>query len=137
MFLHSPLTIVERHGHQKESLPPNAETPCGTDATINEGWLDLKVQNNTPNLFQIEIGFDREYMYGSIFSDRESLYDYRIYNKRVSYFREKGKIYLEASVDCLKTDRATQESRDIHLYNTVHQVEYELPEDINIINKGD
>lgn len=137
MFLHSPLTIVERHGHQKESLPPNAETPCGTDATINEGWLDLKVENNTPDLFQIEIGFDREYMYGSIFSDRESLYDYRIYNKRVSYFREKGKIYLEASVDCLKTDRGTQESRDIHLYNTVHQVEYELPEDIIIINKGD
>lgn len=137
MFLHTPLTVVERHGHQKESLPPTAGIPCGTDATINEGWLDLKVKNCTSDLFQIRISFDSEYMYGYIFSDKEPLCEYRIYNKSVTYFRKKEKVFLEASVDCLKTDKTGQKCSDIHLYDVVHEVEYELSEDINIINKGD
>ena len=71
MFLHT-LTIVERHGHRVESFPSTDEDqPCGTDATVNEGWLDLKVKNETDQTFQILITFDEEYMYGEICSDRE------------------------------------------------------------------
>lgn len=54
MFLHTPMTIIERHGHAVESFPSTTEDlPCGTDATINEGWLDLKVKNDTDSSFQI------------------------------------------------------------------------------------
>ena len=69
LFLHTPLTVVERHGHAVESFPSTTEDlPCGTDATINEGWLDLKIRNDTDNTFQIEISFDDKYMYGRILS---------------------------------------------------------------------
>lgn len=61
LFLHTPLTIVERHGHAVESFPSTTEDlPCGTDATINEGWLDLKLCNDTDIIFQIEINFDND-----------------------------------------------------------------------------
>lgn len=66
LFLHTPLTVIERHGHAVESFPSTTEElPCGTDATINEGWLDLKICNDTDNTFQVVVEFDDEYMYGS------------------------------------------------------------------------
>jgi len=72
MFLHTPLTIVERHGHAVEAFPTTTEAlPCGTDATINEGWLDLKVRNDTEAIFQISISFDENFMYGQMRSDRD------------------------------------------------------------------
>lgn len=38
MFLHTPLTIVERHGHAVCSFPTTTEElPKGTDATVSEG----------------------------------------------------------------------------------------------------
>ena len=64
MFLHTPLTVIERHGHAALSFPSTTEDfPKGTDATVNEGWLDLKVCNKTDNTFQIEIDFDDNTMY--------------------------------------------------------------------------
>ena len=90
MFLHTPLTVIERHGHAVESFPSTTEDlPCGTDATINEGWLDLKVRNETENPFQIEISFDDSFMYGRILSEAPVNIDYRVYNSTVFYIKRK------------------------------------------------
>ena len=49
LFLHAPLTILERHGHDRKDFPePPSDALLGVDATIYEGWLDLKVRNDTP-----------------------------------------------------------------------------------------
>lgn len=73
LFLHTPMTVIERHGHAVEWFPPTTEDlPCGTDATINEGWLDLKVRNDTVQTFQIEICFDDRFMYGRILSQNQN-----------------------------------------------------------------
>ena len=54
VFLHTPLTIIERHPHLIEDFPsPDKDIPVGVDATINEGWQDLKVKNNTNQTFKI------------------------------------------------------------------------------------
>ena len=46
LFLMSPLTVVERHGHKIKSFPnPDKSSLEGIDATISSGWLDLKVKN--------------------------------------------------------------------------------------------
>ena len=59
MFLHTPLTIVERHPHQIKDFPsPDEDEPDGVDATVSEGWLDLKVKNNTNLIFQIKISIN-------------------------------------------------------------------------------
>lgn len=40
----------------------------GIDAAIYEGWLDLKVRNDTDNTFQVEIRVDENTMHGCILS---------------------------------------------------------------------
>lgn len=131
MFLHTPMKVVERHGHAVESFPSTTEElPCGTDATINEGWLDLKVKNTTDCSYQIVISFDEEYMYGYIFSNCKAKYDYEIFNQEVTYFKSAEKIYQCASVDCMRTDKKTNSRQQISLYKNTCEIGYELSDDI-------
>ena len=62
MVLHTPLTVIEKHPHLVISLPanPNAEMPAGIDATIQEGWSDLKFRNDTDQPFQLILDFDED-----------------------------------------------------------------------------
>ena len=138
MFLHTPLTVIERHGHAVESFPSTTEDlPCGTDATINEGWLDLKVKNDTDTTFQIIISFDDEFMYGHILSDSEQKYEYEIFNKSIAYYKDNGKVMQKASVDCNRLNKTTQETDHIWLYNNVCEIGYTLPDNIEIAEKGE
>lgn len=70
------LTEIERHGHTGERLAPapdEVDVLPDTDATVSEGWLDLKFKNETPHTYQIEIAFDGTHMHGVAYSDEESL----------------------------------------------------------------
>ncbi len=137
MFLHTPLTIVERHGHAVESFPSTTEgLPFGTDATINEGWLDLKVRNETDSTFQINISFDEEFMYGHIRSDKEQTYKYKIFNQSVSYYKIGSQLFQKASVDRIRTDVTTGQNEQAFLYNNTCEIGYELPDDIEIVKHG-
>ena len=137
MFLHTPLTVIERHGHTIESFPSTTEElPCGTDATINEGWLDLKVRNETDNIFQIEISFDDEYMYGRILSQKPVETDYTVYNSSVSYIRQDGNVYQLASVCRSETDKKTSYKTEKELYRNRCEIAYELPENIYVEERG-
>ena len=43
VFLHTPVTFVERPGHSKKDFPePPSDAPLGVDATVAEGWMDSK-----------------------------------------------------------------------------------------------
>lgn len=127
LFLHTPLSIVERHGHAKESFPStNEDLPCGTDATVHEGWLDLKVRNETDNTFQLAIRFDDRFMYGCILAKKPVNTSYRVFNPSVSYIRQKGKIYQLAPVW-----RSGGEA-ERELYVNRCEIAYSLPADIKI-----
>lgn len=133
LFLHSPLTITERHGHTALSFPSaEKEELCGTDATIHEGWLDLKVRNETDNTFQIVISFDEQHMYGRILSKAPTDMDYSIYNGSVSYTREAGCIYQNADICRLEKDRVTGEEKRMTLYVNRCRIDYELPDSVSI-----
>lgn len=137
MFLHTPLTIVERHAHAVESIPPtDGDLPSGTDATVTEGWLDLKVKNETDRPFQIEITFADGYMIGRILSDAQLPCAYEIYNGSVVYYRERGRVYQESSVERRTTDKQTGAVEETHLYRTTSEIGYPLPDDIEIMEKG-
>lgn len=134
VFLMSPLTILERHGHKVKSFPnPDKNSLEGVDATIRSGWLDLKVRNDTEHTYQIEIDFDEEYMYAKILSDEEFEYQYSITNDHFQYIRKDNQIYESASVIKITTDKKTgrQISKE-KLYDEVVRVEYELPKNIKI-----
>lgn len=94
IFLHTPLTIVERHPHSAETMPyPKGDIPEGVDATIAEGWFDLKVKNETEETFQILIEFDEESIYGTILSDTFQEVIYSVESKNLRYTKENEKIY--------------------------------------------
>lgn len=133
MFLHTPLEIVERHGHAVESFPSTDEdNPCGTDAAINEGWLDLKVKNNTSGNYQIVIKFDDDYMYGWIHTDIPSKWEYEIFNSEVKYYTKGEKTYQTASVDCRRTDTDNGAVNEYPLYKSTCEIGYALPDTVKI-----
>ena len=62
---------MEQHNHAKHSFPvPESGVPSWVDATVSEGWLDLKVRNETNATFQLDFSFDEECLYGCILADR-------------------------------------------------------------------
>lgn len=131
LFLHTPLTVTERHGHAVESFPSaDEDIPCGTDATVNEGWLDLKVKNETKETFQISLTFDEVYMYGAVLSDKEIMRSYEVFNQSVTYFRKAGKIYQSAVVCRINKDKVDHRWVNEELYQNRCQIGYDLPKEI-------
>lgn len=134
IFLMSPLTVIERHGHDVKTFPdPDKDNIEGIDATINSGWLDLKVKNNTNNIYQIDISFDDHYMYGKILSDKESSVNYSIINEDLKYIKENEKIYQCVSIIRIEKNKNTKEViNKTKLYDEKVLIDYELPKDIKV-----
>jgi vancomycin resistance protein VanW len=130
MFLHIPLTVIERHPHLVKDFPsPDEDVPDGVDATVSEGWLDLKVKNNTDLAFQIEISMDETYIYGRIYVDRSIGHRYEVINRGKSYFQKDGKIFERVSVYQQKIDAGSEKTvPEYLLYTDVYEVGYPLPE---------
>ena len=134
LFLMSPLTVTERHGHKVKSFPnPDKSSLEGIDATISSGWLDLKVKNETNNIYQIDISFDEDYMYGKILSNSESNVDYKIVNGKLKYVKENENIYECVEVIRVEIDKKTRKKiRKEKLYDEKVLIEYELPSDVKV-----
>lgn len=125
LFLHTDLTIIERVGHGEKSFPnPDKSAVDGTDATINQGWIDLKVKNNTDSTFQILIDFDDIYMYGMIKSDAPQPL-YKIKNGTPIYKRENNQVY--GYFDVIRMDENKKETL---LYNEKIKMKYEIKEEL-------
>lgn len=139
VFLNSPLAIVERHTHKVKDFPTMRDAePEGVDATINEGWLDLKVKNETDITFQIGIAFDSVNITVSLFTDKAMPFIYKIEGKNLSYFRKNGKVYQKISIYrreiAVDTRAVLSESL---LYENLCEIDYQLPEGTKILDKGD
>jgi len=136
MFLHTPLTIVERHGHAVQAIPPGAENlPQGTDAAVNEGWLDLKVRNDTLARYQVVITFDDDCMYGKVLTDHAPSLSYEVFNKEIAYFEKKGRVFQTVSVWQRMLDKKTSRIQERFLYNNTCQIGYRLPDNIKVSKK--
>lgn len=136
-FLHTPLTIVERHGHAVKDFPePPSDAPLGVDATISEGWLDLKVRNDTDTTYQIVVSFDEQSITGSILADRPPQAAVTVENGTPEYISTGGKIYEE--VDIIQhTRRPDGDSSSSVLYRNRCEIRYPLPDDVTVIYRKD
>lgn len=131
LFLHTPFTIIERHGHKIKDFPePESDAPIGVDATVSEGWLDLKVRNDTDTTFQIVISFDEENINGQILTDKEIWTTYEVFNENTVYCRKKGRIYEET--DVMQRADLKDGAEKKFLYRNRCEIGYKLPEDIEI-----
>jgi len=137
IFLHSPLAIVERHTHKEKDFPTMRDAePEGVDATINEGWLDLKVKNETDITLQIGIAFDHTNIIGSLFTDRAMPFVYEIEGKDLSYFRKNGRVYQKISICRREMAVDTQEIlSERMLYENLCTINYQLPEGTEVVDQ--
>lgn len=134
LFLHTPLTIIERSGHEVKEFPEvNSDEIKGVDATISEGWIDLKVRNDTDCTYQIAVTFDEENILGTILVDKQPKVRYRVTNGQVTYIRENGKIYEYVQVERAEIDADTGlETRREPLYTNKCKICYPLNENMEI-----
>lgn len=137
LFLHSPLTIIERHGHGIQNFPYNFyDGVKGVDAAIYEGWLDLKAKNDTDYAFQIKIEFNNENIIGQLFAQRDIGLSYSITNGNTVYYRKNGKIYEETDIlRSIMSDMSNQSIAMERLYRNKCQIGYELPSNTLIDDK--
>jgi vancomycin resistance protein VanW len=134
IFLHTPLTITERNGHEVKKFPEtNSDEIKGVDATISEGWIDLKARNDTDCTYQISLTFDDENIIGTVLVDKRPQVLYRVINGRIVYYRKNGGIYEYANVERTEIDADTCEiKRQKPLYINKCKICYPLPENIEI-----
>lgn len=137
LFLHTPLTIIERHGHMVKDFPdPPSDIPIGVDATVSEGWLDLKVRNDTDRTFQIVISFDETNINGRILTDTLLTANYRITNGKPLYYQKNGKTFEE--VDIIQEHISLSDGKCISsklLYRNCCEIGYRLPDNVEQNNK--
>jgi vancomycin resistance protein VanW len=67
IFAHSPLSISERHRHGFDVFPDvNRKVPFGAGATLAYNYIDLQINNETVNTFQIRLWLDEKYLHGEL-----------------------------------------------------------------------
>lgn len=135
MFLHTPLLVLERHGHSVQRFRPADKAVMGADAAVSEGWMDLKVRNPMKKAFQITISFDDTFMYGQILSSYKLPWRSHVFNQDVTYYRKGDEVYQRAAVWRCVTDTGSWENKLELLYHNVCRIGYALPakieEDLN------
>ncbi len=138
VFLHAPLTIVERHTHELKDFPsPSQDAPEGVDATVSEGWLDLKVRNDTHYTFQISIGFDEECIYGSLYADQPMPCRYHIVGRDLNYFQKGSTVYEKITILRQQVDKDTGcVLNETPLYHNLCRIGYQLPVGTPVWEKG-
>lgn len=110
LFLRSPLSIVERVGHRVKEFPElSNDVVLGIDATIAEGWIDLKIKNDTTNNYQIQLIFEGEDVKAVLRCDKENEYNYEILNKNLQRYVHDGKVVEEVDVWRRMKDKETHE----------------------------
>jgi vancomycin resistance protein VanW len=134
LFLHTPLTVIERSGHEVKEFPePNSDEIKGVDATISEGWIDLKARNDTNCAYQISVSFDDENIIGTVFVDQQPRALYNVVNGGIEYCRENGAIYEYVKVERTEIDADTGETQGIKpLYTNRCKICYPLPDSTEI-----
>lgn len=128
LFLHTPLTTVERKGHVHKDFPDPGDAVKGADATVSEGWIDLKVKNNTNASYQVLVWLDEENIYGAIAVKEAPAEKIVVTNGEVTYCAEAGKVLEEAPVYATRVNAQTgEELQKELLYVNRCIVTYPLP----------
>jgi vancomycin resistance protein VanW len=79
MFLHSPLTVVERSEHSFDPFPDNGRVlPWGVGCSIAYNYVDLVVRNDTSTTFQLRAWVGERHLRGELRADRELPVSYSV-----------------------------------------------------------
>jgi vancomycin resistance protein VanW len=88
MFLHSPLTVVERSEHSFDPFPDkNRVLPWGVGCSIVWNYVDLVVRNDTDTTFQLRTWLDDKHLRGELRADRPVEHSYKVEARHEEFVR--------------------------------------------------
>jgi vancomycin resistance protein VanW len=94
MFLHSPLTIVERSEHSFDPFPDKARVlPWGVGCSIVWNYVDLVVRNDTPYTFQLRTWVEARHLRGELRADALPETTYRVSARDEVFIRREGRVF--------------------------------------------
>ena len=94
MFLHSPLTVVERSEHSFDPFPDkNRVLPWGVGCSIVWNYVDLVVRNDTDVTFQVHTWVDEKHLRGELRADRPVEHSYKVEARDEEFVRVGGRIW--------------------------------------------
>lgn len=128
MALHTPLQIVERHHHSFDPFPDDHRVlPFGTGAGIFYNYIDLQFANPTSQTFQIRVWLTDTHLKGAIYSDREWMYSYHVFERNHQFLQRQGKNYRENEIWRSVIDKSTGNLvREELLIKNFAEVKYSL-----------
>lgn len=92
LFLHSPLTITERHHHSLDVFPDSGRVlPFGSGATIMYNFVDLQVKNTTNKPIQLAVWLTDKHLKGTLRTDTPLSTHYHIVEKNHAIYQERNR----------------------------------------------
>ena len=108
MFLHSPLTVLERSEHSFDPFPDKGRVlPWGVGCSIVYNYVDLVVRNDTLATFQLRTWVTEAHLRGELRADRPMSTSYRVEARDEEFFRAGGQVYRRNEIWRRHIDKCT------------------------------
>ncbi|WP_235530018.1 VanW family protein [Nocardioides sp. Root151] len=99
MFLHSPLTVVERSEHSFDPFPDKGRVlPWGVGCSIVYNYVDLVVRNDTAHTFQLKAFVDERHLRGELLVDELPETSYKVEARNEAFLRHDGEIFRKNEI---------------------------------------
>jgi len=94
MFLHSPLTVVERSEHSFDPFPDKGRVlPWGVGCSIVYNYVDLVVRNDTAITFELLVHVGERHLHGELRSSTETPHTYSVFARDEEFWQCDGRVY--------------------------------------------
>jgi vancomycin resistance protein VanW len=111
MFLHSPLTVVERSEHSFDPFPDKGRVlPWGVGCSIVYNYVDLVVRNDTATTFQLRVEVGDRHLRGDLRADRPTTTAYRVEARGEEFLRSEGRVYRRNEIWRTSVSKRTGET---------------------------
>ncbi len=108
MFLHAPLTVVERSEHSFDPFPDNGRVlPWGVGCSIVYNYVDLVVRNDTSSTYQLLVRVGDRHLEGELRTDTDPVHRYRVVARDEQFLRHEGRVFRRNEIWRSRTDRRT------------------------------
>jgi len=131
MFLHSPLTVVERSEHSFDPFPDKGRVlPWGVGCSIVYNYVDLVVRNDSDTTFQLCTWVDERHLRGELRADEATELSYRVHAREEAFLRYEGRIYRKNEIwRAAISKRTGKVVGEEHLKSNCALVKYAPPEE--------